>query len=131
MTELRPIRSEADYEAVAEIERLWGRKSGTPEGAGAEWRSEQVPELFDGQARIPHDPAEGVCVYGVVARDRQNADAVGHDDVFALPRDPKPGLFQGTHRVEMIDPGNLRQCQSDTSISRTCSLRSNSSTTAR
>ena len=94
MTELRPIRSEADYEAVAEIERLWGRKSGTPEGAGAEWRSEQVPELFDGQARIPHDSAEGVRVYGVVARDRQNADAIGHDDVFGLPRDPEAGLTQ-------------------------------------
>ena len=32
-TELRPIRSEADYEAaLEEAERLWGAKSGTPEG---------------------------------------------------------------------------------------------------
>jgi HTH-type transcriptional regulator / antitoxin HigA len=32
-TELRPIRSEADYEqALAEIERLWGAESGTTEG---------------------------------------------------------------------------------------------------
>jgi HTH-type transcriptional regulator/antitoxin HigA len=31
--ELRPIRSEADYEAaLAEVERLWGAASGTPEG---------------------------------------------------------------------------------------------------
>ncbi len=31
--ELRPIRSEADYEAaLEEIERLWGAASGTPEG---------------------------------------------------------------------------------------------------
>lgn len=31
--ELKPIRSEADYDkALAEIERLWGTKSGTPQG---------------------------------------------------------------------------------------------------
>ena len=33
MTELKPIRSEADHEAaLAEIERLWGAKAETPEG---------------------------------------------------------------------------------------------------
>jgi len=32
-TEMKPIRNEADYEAaLAEVERLWGAKSGTPEG---------------------------------------------------------------------------------------------------
>jgi HTH-type transcriptional regulator / antitoxin HigA len=32
-TELRPIRTKADYKnAIAEVERLWGAKSGTPEG---------------------------------------------------------------------------------------------------
>lgn len=31
--ELRPIRSEADYdEALAEVKRLWGAKCGTPDG---------------------------------------------------------------------------------------------------
>lgn len=31
--ELKPIRNEADYEAaLAEVERLWGARSGTPEG---------------------------------------------------------------------------------------------------
>lgn len=31
--ELKPIRTNADYErALAEVERLWGTKSGTPEG---------------------------------------------------------------------------------------------------
>lgn len=31
--ELKPIRSEADYEAaLAEVERLWGAKNGTPDG---------------------------------------------------------------------------------------------------
>jgi HTH-type transcriptional regulator/antitoxin HigA len=32
-TELKPIRNTADYEAaLAEIERLWGAKAGTPKG---------------------------------------------------------------------------------------------------
>ena len=32
-TELKPIRSTADYEAaLAEVERLWGAKAGTPKG---------------------------------------------------------------------------------------------------
>ncbi len=31
--EVKPIRSNSDYEtAMVEIERLWGAKSGTPEG---------------------------------------------------------------------------------------------------
>jgi HTH-type transcriptional regulator/antitoxin HigA len=33
MADIRPVRSEADHEAaLVEIERLWGAKSGTPEG---------------------------------------------------------------------------------------------------
>ena len=33
MKDLKPIRSEADYDAaLAEIERLWGARVGTPEG---------------------------------------------------------------------------------------------------
>ncbi|MBS1164369.1 MAG: putative transcription regulator with domain [Proteobacteria bacterium] len=33
MAELKPIRNEADYEAaLAEVERLWGARNGTPEG---------------------------------------------------------------------------------------------------
>jgi HTH-type transcriptional regulator/antitoxin HigA len=32
-TDLKPIRSEADYdEALREVERVWGGKSGTPDG---------------------------------------------------------------------------------------------------
>ncbi len=33
MKDLRPIRTEADYEkALAEVEHLWGARAGTPEG---------------------------------------------------------------------------------------------------
>ena len=32
-TELKPIRTKADHKAaLAEVERLWGAKSGTPKG---------------------------------------------------------------------------------------------------
>ncbi|WP_281396730.1 hypothetical protein [Mesorhizobium silamurunense] len=37
-TDLKPIRTEAGYEAApAEVERLWGSKGGTPNGVG--WMS--------------------------------------------------------------------------------------------
>lgn len=33
MTDLKPIRTDADYEsALAELDKLWGAKSGTPNG---------------------------------------------------------------------------------------------------
>ena len=33
MVDVKPIRTEADYEAaLAEVERLWGAKLGTPQG---------------------------------------------------------------------------------------------------
>src|SRR4249920_457611 len=33
MSDVKPIRTEADYDAaLAEVERLWGSKSGTPNG---------------------------------------------------------------------------------------------------
>ncbi len=52
--ELKPIRSEADYEgALAEVERLWGAKSGTPKGD----RLDVLATLIDvyEAARFPFD----------------------------------------------------------------------------
>lgn len=52
--ELKPIRSEADYEAaLAEVERLWGAKSGTPKGD----RLDVLATLIDvyETARFPFD----------------------------------------------------------------------------
>ncbi len=52
MADVKPIRSEADYEvALAEVERLWGAKSGTPRGDRLDvlatlidaWESEHHP----------------------------------------------------------------------------------------
>ncbi len=62
MADVKPIRSEADYEAaLAEVERLWGAKSGTPRGDRLDvlatlidaWESERHP-------MDPPDPIEAI-----------------------------------------------------------------------
>jgi HTH-type transcriptional regulator/antitoxin HigA len=57
--ELRPIRTKADYEkALAEIECLWGAKSGTPEGD----RLDILATLIDAYEteHYPMDPPDPV-----------------------------------------------------------------------
>ena len=54
MSEIKPIRSEGDYEAaVAEVERLWGARSGTPEGD----RLDVLATLIDAY-ESEHDPID-------------------------------------------------------------------------
>lgn len=61
-TELKPIRTETNYEeALAEVERLWGAKSGTPEGD----RLDVLATLIDAyEAKLypmdPPDPIEAI-----------------------------------------------------------------------
>ncbi|MGD1036257.1 MAG: helix-turn-helix domain-containing protein [Roseiarcus sp.] len=60
--EVKPIRSEADYRAaLAEIERFWGAKAGTPEGD----RLDVVATLVDAyesehEPMDPPDPIEAI-----------------------------------------------------------------------
>jgi HTH-type transcriptional regulator/antitoxin HigA len=57
--DLKPIRSEADYQAaLAEVERLWGVKSGTLEGD----RLDIVATLVDayGNEHEPMDPPDPI-----------------------------------------------------------------------
>jgi HTH-type transcriptional regulator/antitoxin HigA len=60
--ELKPIRTEADYDiALAEVERLWGAKSGTPEGD----RLDVLATLIEAFESIcypmdPPDPIEAI-----------------------------------------------------------------------
>ena len=62
MSEIKPIRTEADYEAaLAEVERLWGARSGTPEGD----RLDVLATLIDvyeseHQPMDPPDPIEAI-----------------------------------------------------------------------
>jgi HTH-type transcriptional regulator/antitoxin HigA len=58
-TELKPIRTGADYKAaLVEVERLWGAKSGTPKGA----RLDLLTTLIDAyEARhYPMDPPDPI-----------------------------------------------------------------------
>jgi len=61
-SEVRPIRSEADYEAaLAEVERLWGAKSGTRDGD----RLDVLATLIDAYETQNHpmdppDPIEAI-----------------------------------------------------------------------
>lgn len=60
--ELKPIRTEADHEAaLAEVERLWGAASGTPEGD----RLDVLATLIDAYEQTHHpmeppDPIEAI-----------------------------------------------------------------------
>jgi len=57
--ELKPIRTKADYEqALAEIERLWGAKSGTPKGD----RLDVLATLIDAyeSEHFPMDPPDPI-----------------------------------------------------------------------
>ena len=58
-TELRPIRSEADYEAALdEAERLWGAGSGTPEGDRLDVLATLI-EVYEAK-QYPMDPPDPV-----------------------------------------------------------------------
>jgi HTH-type transcriptional regulator/antitoxin HigA len=59
LSEVKPIRSEADHEeALAEVERLWGARSGTPEGD----RLDVLATLIDAyeSAHHPIDPPDPI-----------------------------------------------------------------------
>src|SRR5882724_13232182 len=58
-TELKPIRTRADYKsALAEVERLWGSKSGTPKGD----RLDVLATLIDAYEtrHYPMDPPDPI-----------------------------------------------------------------------
>jgi HTH-type transcriptional regulator/antitoxin HigA len=58
-TELKPIRTDADHEAaLAELERLWGAKTGSPEGD----RLDVLATLIDvyEARRYPMDPPDPI-----------------------------------------------------------------------
>ena len=57
--EVKPIRSRADHEAaLAEVERLWGAKAGTPEGD----RLDVLATLIDAYEaeHVPMDPPDPI-----------------------------------------------------------------------
>lgn len=63
--EIKPIRTEADYEAaLAEVERLWGAEPGTPDGDRFEVLFTLVEAFEEKQYPIlPPDPVEAIKYY--------------------------------------------------------------------
>jgi len=61
-TELKPIRTEADYEAaLSEMERLWGATSGTPDGDRLDVLATLVEVYEEKQHPMdPPDPIEAI-----------------------------------------------------------------------
>jgi HTH-type transcriptional regulator/antitoxin HigA len=61
--DLKPIRTEADYEtALAEVERLWGAKSGTPKGDRLDVLATLIEAYEARQYPMdPPDPIEAIC----------------------------------------------------------------------
>jgi HTH-type transcriptional regulator/antitoxin HigA len=60
--EVKPIRFEADYQAaLAEIERLWGAKAGTPEGDRLDVVATLI-DVYEGEHEPmdPPDPIEAI-----------------------------------------------------------------------
>ena len=59
MRDLKPIRSEKDYErALAEVEELWGAKSGTPKGDRLDILATLI-EVYEAE-HYPMDPPDPV-----------------------------------------------------------------------
>ena len=58
-TELKPIRTKADYKnALAEVERLWGAKSGTPKGDRLDVLATLI-EVYEAR-HYPMDPPDPI-----------------------------------------------------------------------
>ncbi len=71
-------------------------------------QSNEFFELFDGQPGIASNTAHRESVDRVVPRNRQDANTVGHNDMFALAHDMEASFFERAHRFEMINARNFR-----------------------
>jgi HTH-type transcriptional regulator/antitoxin HigA len=59
-TELKPIRTKADHKAaLAEVERLWGAKSGTPKGDRLDVLATLI-DVYESRRYYPMDPPDPI-----------------------------------------------------------------------
>lgn len=59
MSDVKPIRTEADYEAaLGEVERLWGAKAGTPKGDRLDVLATSI-DVYESQ-HYPMDPPDPI-----------------------------------------------------------------------
>ena len=83
------------------MDLLESRRVGGRVQAVVSWRAslEQLLEFFGRQPRIPHDAAHRERVHRIMARDGEDANAVGHNNVLALAKNPEAGPLQGPHSI--------------------------------
>ena len=67
-------------------------------------RLKKLAKLLIRQSGIPDDIAHRDRIHGIVSRHSEHARTIGHNDVFALPGDPKSSLFESPYSVKVIHP---------------------------
>lgn len=70
---------------------------------------EKLTKLFNRKPCVSNNTTQRKCIDRVVARNRQDALTITHNDVFALTHNSKPGLFKCAYRIKVIDAWNLGQ----------------------
>ncbi len=81
-----------------------------PIKALSETLSEKLLEFFYCEACITSDTAHRKSIDRVVAWNGYDANSVGHDHMFALANDSKPGFLESLYGIEMVDARNSRHC---------------------
>ena len=56
-------------------------------------QSQKTAKLVNGETGVANDTAHGYRVDRVVTRNSENASAIAHDDMLALPCNTKSGFF--------------------------------------
>jgi hypothetical protein len=80
-------------------------------------RSQELPEVRFCQAGVAHDSAHCEGIHGIVAWNRHDAFAVGHDDMLsALTRDAKAGPFERPHGTPMRYACDARHASLDCNV---------------
>ncbi len=95
---LKPIRSEADYEAaLEEVERLWGAGSGTPEGDRLAVLATLI-EVYEAKRHFmdPPDPVEAI-------RFRMEQLGLTRKDLEPMIGPPQPGGGRSQPQVRPVD----------------------------
>ena len=73
---------------------------------------QQGAEFVLAESGVTDDAAHGERVHRVVSGNRDDADAVGHHDVFALSDDPKAGFLESADGVSVLPPAHAVACPS-------------------
>ena len=70
--------------------------------------SKQLPELFRCQSSIAGYASHCESINRIMPGDCDNPYAVCHHDVLSLTGYAETGLLKTSHRIEVVDAGNLR-----------------------